>query len=93
VGDVVEALLAAGESSASGSLNVGTGVETSVLELGRLISAQFGRAFEPDIAPPRPGEVRRIAIDSSRAERELGWRTQTTLGEGLSRTAASFREA
>jgi UDP-glucose 4-epimerase len=90
VGDIVEALLAAADSRATGTLNVGTGVETSVLELGRMIGEACGRPFEPEMAPPRPGEIQRIAIDSGRAARELGWTAETTLADGLERTAESF---
>jgi UDP-glucose 4-epimerase len=90
VGDVVEAMLAAGDSSAVGTFNIGTGVETTVLDLGRMISSACDRPFEPQIAPPRPGEVQRIAIDSTRAARELGWTAGTSLEDGLERTAASF---
>jgi UDP-glucose 4-epimerase len=91
VADIVEAMLAAGGSSVVGTFNVGTGVETTVLELGGMISEACGRPFEPEIAPPRPGEVQRIAIDSSLAERELGWTARTALPDGLAETAASFR--
>jgi UDP-glucose 4-epimerase len=90
VGDI-EAFLAGAESDAQGTYNIGTGVETSVLELGRLLAATYDREFEPEMAPPRPGEVQRIAIDSARAAGELGWRPRTTLEEGLRLTAASFR--
>jgi UDP-glucose 4-epimerase len=90
VGDIVEAMLAAGSSSAVGTFNVGTGDQTSVLDLGRMISAACDRPFEPQMDAPRPGEVQRIAIDSSRAAAELGWRATTPLDEGLRRTAASF---
>jgi UDP-glucose 4-epimerase len=61
------------------------------LELGRLLAATYDREFEPEMAPPRPGEVQRIAIDSARAAGELGWRPRTTLEEGLRLTAAPFR--
>ncbi len=90
VGDIVEALLAAGESRVTGTLNTGTGTETSVLELGRMIGEACDRPFEPQMAPPRPGEVQRIAIDSERAERDLGWKARTSLEEGLRRTAEAF---
>jgi UDP-glucose 4-epimerase len=93
VGDIVEALLAAGGSGAVGTFNAGTGVETSVLELGRLIGEACQRPFEPQMAPPRPGEVHRIAIDSSKMERELGWKARTSLEEGLKRTAEAFAQA
>jgi UDP-glucose 4-epimerase len=91
VGDVVAAMLAAAASEATGPFNVGTGIETDVLELVRQL-AELGDAdgFEPEFAPPRPGEVQRISIDPGRAERELGWKAKTGLDEGLRTTLASI---
>jgi len=84
VGDVVAAALAAAESRASGSVNIGTGVEASVLELVEILGRLGGvENFEPEFAPPRPGEVQRISLDAGLAERELGWRPQTSLEDGL----------
>jgi UDP-glucose 4-epimerase len=84
VGDVVAAALAAAESAASGPINIGTGVEADVLELAaRLAELDGAEDFEPELAPPRAGEVQRIALDATRAERELGWRAETSLAEGL----------
>jgi UDP-glucose 4-epimerase len=91
VADIVDAMLAAGASGVSGNFNVGTGIQTSVLDLGRMISEACDRPFEPEMAPPRPGEVQRIAIDSARAGEELGWTARTQLADGLAQTAASFR--
>ena len=90
VGDIVEAFLAGASSEARGTYNIGTAVETSVLELGRLLAGICEREFDPQMSPPRPGEVQRIAIDSARAASELGWRSRTTLEQGLRATAASF---
>jgi len=84
VGDVVEAALAAAASRASGAVNIGTGREASVLELIEILSRLSGREdFEPQLAPPRPGEVQRISLAASRAERELGWRAATGLEDGM----------
>ncbi|HET7573671.1 MAG TPA: NAD-dependent epimerase/dehydratase family protein [Solirubrobacterales bacterium] len=84
VGDVVSAAIAAGESEATGAINVGTGKETNVLELVEALRALGGREdFEPEFAPARTGEVQRIAVDAGRAERELGWRAEMGLEEGL----------
>jgi UDP-glucose 4-epimerase len=91
VGDIVEAFLAGAGSEARGTYNIGTGVETSVLELGHLLARVSEREFDPELAPARPGEVQRIAIDSARAATELGWRPRTVLAEGLRATAASFQ--
>jgi UDP-glucose 4-epimerase len=84
VGDVVAAALAAAESEASGAINIGTGIETDVLELVTRLRELAGREdFEPELAPQRAGEVQRIALDPGLAERELGWRARTGLDEGL----------
>ena len=90
VGDVVRAALAAADGDATGALNVGTGIETDVLTLAERLGELDGRSFEPELAPPREGEVQRISIDSSRAERELGWRADTSLDEGLRLTLESL---
>ncbi|HYP55930.1 MAG TPA: NAD-dependent epimerase/dehydratase family protein [Solirubrobacterales bacterium] len=92
VGDVVAAILAAAGSRVSGPVNIGTGVETDVLELARQLGdLGDGADFEPELAPPRPGEVQRIALDAGRAERELGWRAEVSLQEGLKLTLDSLR--
>jgi len=91
VGDVVAAALAAAESLASGPINVGTGVETDVLELARaLAELEDAASFEPELAPARAGEVLRISIDPGRARRELGWEAAVGLSEGLRRTLDSI---
>jgi UDP-glucose 4-epimerase len=91
VGDVVRAFLAAGSSSAPGPINVGTGRETSVLELVALLVATTGRHdLEPELAEARKGEVERISIDPSLAARELDWQAETALEDGLRATLSSF---
>jgi UDP-glucose 4-epimerase len=90
VGDIVTAMLAAGDSTATGAINVGTGIETDVLDLVHTLAALGGRSFEPIFAPPRKGEVERITIDPSKAQAELGWRAETVLTEGLEITLDSL---
>ncbi|HWO84552.1 MAG TPA: GDP-mannose 4,6-dehydratase [Solirubrobacterales bacterium] len=91
VGDVVSAALAAGDSEATGPVNIGTGVETNVLELIEALKRLSGsESFEPEFAPARTGEVQRITIDAGRAERELGWRAEMDLDEGLRVTLESL---
>ena len=63
VGDVVAAMLAAAESETTGPINVGTGIETDVLELAaRSASWAAARASSP--SSPRPH--RRGAADLDR---------------------------
>jgi UDP-glucose 4-epimerase len=91
VGDVVSAALAAGDSEATGPINVGTGVETNVLELIEALKRLSGNeSFEPEFAPARTGEVQAISIDAGRAEGELGWRAEMGLDEGLRVTLDSI---
>jgi UDP-glucose 4-epimerase len=91
VSDVVEANLRAAESDAAGAFNIGVGTETNILELVDVLRAHADGSFEPEHAPERPGEVRRIALDTSRARAELGWEPRVELGEGIERTLASLR--
>ena len=93
VGDVVSALLAASVADATGAINIGTGIETSVLDLGATLAGLCEVPFEPETAPPRPGEIQRIAIDSSLAARDLGWRAEVNLEDGLARTLDWARAA
>jgi len=91
VGDVVSAMLAAAAAETSGPINIGTGIETDVLELVNALGELGGAGdFEPEFAPPRTGEVQRISIDPARAERELGWRAEMGLAEGLRVTLDSI---
>jgi UDP-glucose 4-epimerase len=91
VGDVVDANLKAAEAQTSGAVNIGVGKEVSVLDIVDVLKTHSDGAFKPEHAPERPGEVRRIALDTSRAQQELGWQAATGLEEGLERTLASLR--
>ena len=85
VGDVVRATLASQEVD-GGVYNVGTGRETSVVELLELCVRVAGKDVEPEFAPPRPGELQRSVLDPGRAVDELGWRPERSLEEGLRET-------
>jgi UDP-glucose 4-epimerase len=87
VGDVVSGFLAAAGADATGPVNIGTGVETAVLELAEAVGV------EPRFAPARKGEVARSCLDVSRAAEVLGWRAEVPLSEGLERTLAAARAA
>lgn len=87
VSDVVRANLLAAESALTGPINIGTGRETSVLDLiAALDEVSPGDGLqEAEFAPERPGEVRRSLLDVSRARDELGWRAEVDLVDGLRR--------
>jgi UDP-glucose 4-epimerase len=85
VSDVVEALLAAGGKS-GGPFNIGTGRETNVRDLHAACARVAGVEDAPQLADARLGDVRRSALDCSRAKRELGWEAKVALDDGLART-------
>jgi UDP-glucose 4-epimerase len=88
-GDVASATLAA-VGQDGGVFNVGTGHETSVVELYELCRRVAGSELEAQEARARLGELQRSVLDVSLAKRELGWRPQVSLEEGLRRTWESI---
>jgi len=86
-GDVVDATLAA-LAHDGGPYNVGTGVETSVVELYGAIAAASGIERAPEFTEARLGELQRSVLDPALAARELGWRPAHSLAEGLAETWA-----
>jgi UDP-glucose 4-epimerase len=81
VGDVVSALLSA--AGRSGTYNIATGVETDVAGVWRGLSDAANKQIEPQLADLRPGELLHSSLDASLAERELGWRAEVPIAEGL----------
>jgi UDP-glucose 4-epimerase len=93
VGDVVAANLAAADKrDVGGAVNVGTGRETSVLDLVAILQQEGGREdFEPDFAEARLGEIERSCLDVTRARVELGWEARTSLNDGMRATLDAAR--
>jgi UDP-glucose 4-epimerase len=94
VGDVVDANLAAAASQASGPINIGTGSETSVLDLVAALGELAGTDdFEPRFAPARLGELARSCLEITRARELLGWSPTVALADGLRMTLEASRTA
>jgi UDP-glucose 4-epimerase len=92
VGDVVAAALAAVGKGGS-PYNVGSGVATTVGDLHAACERVAGVDAPPRLEAARLGDVHKSVLDSSLIERELGWRAQVGLEEGLARTWAWTKEA
>jgi UDP-glucose 4-epimerase len=90
VGDVVRALVAAGDRGAGAIYNVGTGIATSVNDLHAACRAAAGSDRPADLAPARAGEVLCSVVDPSRLAADLGVAPETMLEQGLAHTYASM---
>lgn len=91
VEDVADALLRASRIGGSRYLNIGTGVETSVLKLYDTIVDAAGRDIAPVMATAKRGEQLRSCLDATAAMEHLGWQPWTGLEEGIERTVEWFR--
>jgi UDP-glucose 4-epimerase len=92
VEDVVEANLAVMGQEIQGTYNVGTGEETSINDLLRILVRHTNSTCKEVHGPAKNGEQTRSVIDSSKLRQELSWESRTELSEGLKRTVDYFRE-
>lgn len=101
VGDVVRANLLALKSKKIGSFNVGTGQETSVLKIFKILRKLtdsrvpeiFGAPIgQGKVAGEVAGEQMRSVLDNSKIRRELGWKPSINLDKGLEMTVKWFRK-
>lgn len=92
VDDVVEANLAVMGQETQGTYNVGTGVETSINDLFRILVEQTGSKCKELHGPAKKGEQARSVIDSTKLRQAVCWEPRVELTEGLKRTVAYFRE-
>jgi len=85
ISDVVEAnILAAEKRKAEGeALNVGTGKETSIMDLARLIVRLTGSAVPIVHSSARAADFRHASADLTRAKQILGFSPKIKLEEGL----------
>jgi UDP-glucose 4-epimerase len=74
----------------SRAFNIGTSVETDVVELARLLKSASGSSSEIAHAPPRAGEQRRSAVAIGKASMALDWCPTVSLADGLRETYAWF---
>ena len=89
VSDVARGILAAGmcESALGRTINIGSGREISINDLARLITGMVCKTAAAQIIhhDPRPGDVRRLCADVTKARDLLGYRPSVGLSEGLGR--------
>jgi UDP-glucose 4-epimerase len=91
VDDVVEAFVLTASSGGRRRFNIGTGIQTTVLDLHHLVAVAAGALDEPTFAPPRTGELQAISLDSTLARNILGWVPMTDLTSGVGQTVDWLR--
>ena len=85
VADGVDATIVAMDRAPSGAVyNVGGGAEATMRDAIATLEDVAARPLEVLQRPAAKGDVRRTAPDTSRIERDLGWRATTALADGLS---------
>jgi nucleoside-diphosphate-sugar epimerase len=84
VADVVDAVIRS-LGATPGIYNVGGGEEATMREAIALLEEVSGRPLDVAYGPPQVGDMKRTRADTTRIERELGWRATTPLREGLAR--------
>ena len=65
------------------AFNVGTGHGVSVLEVINTFEEATAQKVQFIVGPKRSGDIEKIWASASRAEKELGWRSEITLEEAL----------
>ncbi len=91
VGDVVRANLRALEAGDNEAFNIGSGEGTTVNQITSLLKDATGYELDAIHGPAKAGETFRIYLDITKAERDLGWRPEVSLRDGLMQTVASLR--
>ena len=86
VADTARGIIAAGTHPATvgETINLGSGTDVTIKDLAELIARVLpGRNINVEYGPDRPGDVRRLLADSSKARRLIGFQPQTSLRRGL----------
>ncbi|MGZ9235792.1 MAG: GDP-mannose 4,6-dehydratase [Anaerolineales bacterium] len=93
VGDVANANRLALTAGDGETYCIAYGQGTSVNTLYQSLVKEVGHEVEIRRAPKRPGDIYLTYFDCSKAERELAWKAEVDLEEGLRRTVDFFKES
>lgn len=89
VTDVTAAVVAALSATDDWQVfTIGSGVETSLLDVVATLAALCDAPLERRFGPPRPGDIRHSVADAGRAAAVLNWRARVPLRDGLAATLA-----
>jgi len=91
VGDVAQANVLTLEQGDNQIYNIGAGIGVNINTVYALLQEATHFNQPANHGPEKPGEVYKIYLDASKAQRELGWQATVPLAEGIHRTVASLR--
>ncbi|MEB3778818.1 MAG: GDP-mannose 4,6-dehydratase [Desulfurococcales archaeon] len=91
VEDVVDSIIKALRTDVTGPVNIGSGRETSIIELYNILCKIAGRCRKPVHDKPRQGDVKRSVADITKAKTLLNWNPSTPLEEGLKTTYKHYK--
>jgi len=91
VEDVVQANELALGTEVKGIFNVGTGVETNVVEIYESIAKTLGNPKPATHGPAKAGEQKRSVISFAKIQKDLSWTPKFSLAEGIKRTVQFFQ--
>jgi UDP-glucose 4-epimerase len=91
VDDVVHAFALSAERGNGRFVNIGTGLETSVNAIYRMLAELTGFTGQPAEGSLPAGELRRSCLDNALAAQVLGWKPWTHLEDGLGETVAYLK--
>lgn len=92
VGDVVRANLLALNKIENEIYNIGTGIETDINTLFRIIRNYINPDIPEEHGPAKPGEQKRSCLSYLKIKSALGWEPQVTIEEGLKKTVDYFKK-
>lgn len=93
VDDVCDAFLQAADKGDGLLVNVGSGKETTIIDLFDALAEVTGYPDQPVFTAPRPGDVHRSVVSITAAKKALGWEPWTDLRAGITKTVEWYRES
>ena len=95
INDAVNGIFLASTKGTFGhAYNIGTGIETSIVDLGNLVSKKMNYSKNKlQFTKNRTFQIYRRCADISKAKNDLGYIPSTSLSTGITKTISYFRNA
>jgi UDP-glucose 4-epimerase len=91
VEDLVRANVLALGTIPTGAYNIGTAIETNVVQVFDAVNAALGNRFERKHAEAKTGEQKRSVLDYGHTQSILGWQPEIDFETGIAKTVAWFQ--